>query len=161
MNNRTMFKILSVFLLAALSLLWLSACGANLPPEQKAPEEIIPFIPEEDSGELFFYGIAEKDGLYYARVSEGYWEEEEKGTFLYIPLAEELMAYFQEKDVIGAWNPQYYRTAEELATGDRENRISHGVVFTYGMEKDRMDFLVEFDPYEGFDVTTGHPIPPE
>ncbi len=136
--------------LAALLSFGLLACENKLEP-------ITGTIPEEDSGILYFYGVVQQDDRYYVQVSDDYQEEPKAEELLYVPLAAELNACFQDNGAIGAWNPRGFHTAEELYEADQDKLITMGVAFEYGMDDGQMDFLGEHNAYQDFDVTTGKP----
>ncbi len=137
-------------------LLSLAACGLL-----GTGGEIRPFIPSQDSGELYFYGVIRRQDTYYVQVLEEYREEPTEEELLCVPLAEELGAYFQPVGWVGGWCPEQYLTARELASACKAGKISTGVRFAYEMENGSMVWLQEYNYYNDSNVTTGDPSIPE
>lgn len=154
MRNKKRILILLLSLVFALAL---SACGSA----GKGPGGgLKAFVPEEDSGTLYFYGVEKQGGDYYVRVLTEYQEDPAEDALLYVLLAEELSAYFQPVGWVGGWSPAEYWSAKELAQADKKGEISTGAEFFYSITDGCMDYLDEHNYYADseIDLTTGEPI---
>ncbi len=141
-----------ISILLALTLL-LSLSGCTL----SSGGAVTAYLPEEDYGELWFYGIEKQGGVWYAKVLQEPQQAPGEVAFLYVPLAEELYAEFQPTGWVGGWSPDQFWTPKELQNAVQKEKISLGILFTYSMTDGQMDYLVQYNYYEGNDVTGGAP----
>ncbi len=146
-------------------LLAFCACNdiSDIEPNDIPADAIVTLGEEEAVETYYFYGIELQDGTYYVRVLRQYEETPADGAYLYLPLAAEIEAYFQEDGTVGAWSPLQYLTVEELASGNDYGRITTGVQFTATSVGGYVIHLEEFNPYTDgdIDLTNGAPITEE
>ncbi len=138
-------KYLSVFLLLLASLMLFTACNITNISKNSLNE----FTPDEEIEFLFFYGVIKCDGNYYACVLTEYKEEPTDNELKHVRLATELSASFQPEGWVGAWKPDDYSSAKELAEAYNNGKISHGAKFSYIVESGHMTSLHEVDYYNG------------
>ncbi len=140
-------KGIFAIVLSVCLLLSLAACGADGVPEDRI------YAPEADGGTFYYYGVEKSAGTYYVRVLREYAEEPSEKDYLYVPLAQELDASFQPEGWVGAWSPNDYATARELAAAHQKGEISTAAKFEYVITGGRMNYLAEYNYYAGNDVT--------
>ncbi len=143
--NRFVSLIVAICLLLSLI-----ACGGS-----GISEKAVVKFGAEESGEFYFYGIVKEKNKYYVRVLSEWQENPDEEDYQYAPLAEEIRATFQPDGWVGAWCPDEYGTAKELAKADKDGVITEGAHFTYEVTDGLMEVLSEINYYEGNDVTGG------
>lgn len=139
-----MKRAAALFLILCLSVTF-AACGADNSDSQLT--EVV------DGGQYYFYGVVLKDESYYACVSNRLENEPDREKMLLVPLAAELLAFFQPKGWDGAWSPRQYLTAKDLAAAAENGRIIAGAHFTCGVTDGKMDYLAEINYYEDSNIT--------
>ncbi len=144
MKKKNMIKIMGVLLAWLTMMTLLSACGGDV-----ISDDTLLNVSNAETGELYFYGVVKSSGVYYARVLLEYEPSPAKDAFLYAPLAEDATAYFQHPDMEGAWSPEQYLSAKELARADKDGVIIHGVSFYYTSTDGNLTYLNQLNYYEG------------
>ncbi len=148
-KNTRIIGMLSLFLALALML---AACADPAISSVKLTAEQI----ETQSGDYYYAGIVKQKSAYYLKaLTEIPQDEAAEGDYRYIPLADELNAAFQEDGWVGAWSPVQYLTAKELAQAELDQKITLYARFSCEIENGKATELMEYDYYQGTDVTTG------
>lgn len=97
---------------------------------------------------LYLYDV--KNGA--VRAGESTSDSGDEGFWL--PVSDDVYAEFQEPDLVGAWSPEQYFSASELAKGFKKGKIGVGSKFTWTVnDNGEIDGLYQVNYYENNSVT--------